>query len=134
MMAARTCSDCGGPLPKRTGGGRPRIFCENCSPSRRRKKPERVTPLPAIVTTEPQGNSCEAATREALESVDRVDTPMGQAALALARAVDSGQESGSGLAAVVARLDATIASATSDVRAHGDAVDDLMARRRAKLA
>ncbi len=130
-MSQRLCADCGGPLPVQSGKGRRRTFCERCSPPRRQKS---VTPLPTIVPSVPQGNSCETATRESLDAVDRIDTPMGQAALALARAVDSGQESGSGLAAVVARLDATIASATSDVRAHGDAVDDLMARRRAKLA
>jgi len=130
-MADRMCVDCGRPLPKQTGKGRRRIYCERCSPPRRQKKD--ITP-PTAVPSQWEPQTCESVTRAALEKVDRLNTPMGMAAIALANAIDSGQESGSGLAAVVARLDATIESATADVREHGDPVDDLVKRRRAKLA
>lgn len=131
-MARRTCADCDAPLPKRVGQGRPRIYCDECSPSRRRKPPAKPSPVVTLATE--SGETCESVTRDVLISVDRLGTPMGMAALACARAIDSGQESGSGLAAVVARLESSLASATSDVREHGDAIDDLLARRRAKLA
>src|SRR5687768_10840835 len=51
-----------------------------------------------------------------LRDTDRVESPLGQAALALARRVDLGRDTGAGLAALVKQFEATLKSATADVK------------------
>jgi hypothetical protein len=75
----------------------------------------------------------ESATLTQLQTADRTDTPLGQAALALARRIDYGRDPGAGLAALAKQLEATLSSATADVQAEltplDRARDDLAARR-----
>lgn len=127
-MPARACADCGSKLPTQTGAGKPRVYCESCSPARRRGKPaSTVSPLPHAA-----GGKVEAATRATLESAGRLDTVAGAAALALAEILDSGGQSGSSAAALVKELRATIAEALEGVRTTSSLVDELRARRDAK--
>lgn len=87
---------------------------------------------------EPGVGPVEATTLGMLAEAERENTPLGQAALALARRVDSPREMGAGLAALVKQLEQTLRSATSGV--HEDASpldkarDDLAARREARGA
>jgi hypothetical protein len=62
-----------------------------------------------------------------LESVDRVETPSGAAALALAAVLDAG--SPSGMAAVAKEYRAAMDAALAGVAAEADLVDELRARR-----
>jgi hypothetical protein len=73
-----------------------------------------------------------------LREVERVDTPLGQAALALARRVDLNRDTGAGLAALVKQFEATLKAATADVKSDQSALDrardELAARRAARGA
>jgi len=65
-----------------------------------------------------------------LQDAGRVDTSWGQAALLLARRLDStSAESGSGVAALGREHGATMAEATRGVKVAGDLLDELKARR-----
>lgn len=79
-----------------------------------------------------------AATRAELESADRLDTPLGQAALALARRLDNpGLDTGSAMAAVAKQLETALAGATRGVgktTATGLLQDELAERRRTRGA
>ena len=69
-----------------------------------------------------------------LRETDRLDTPLGQASLALARRVDLGRDTGAGLAALVKQFEATLKSATADVKSDASPLDnarDELAKRRA---
>lgn len=91
-----------------------------------------VTPLPAPdVTIGP----VETAAHAQLAEVERNSTTLGQAALALARRVDIGRDTGAGLAALVKQLEATVKAATADVKSAQSPLDkarDEVAERRAK--
>lgn len=74
-----------------------------------------------------------------MQGVDRLDSPLGLAAVALAHRVDTSvRETGSGLAAVVRQLEATLVAAAADVRSQDTALDrardELLARRGARGA
>jgi hypothetical protein len=66
------------------------------------------------------------ATRTALESAGRLDTPAGQAALALAGRLDLGNDdTGSSVASVAKEFRATLAEALAGAVVELDALDDL---------
>ena len=69
-----------------------------------------------------------------LRVAGRLDSSAGQAAVALARRIDDGAESSSGLAALTREMRAAMAEALSRVEASGDALDELRARREARRA
>jgi hypothetical protein len=78
--------------------------------------------------------SCSDATLTRLESLNAVETPDGQAALALAAAIDSGR-SLMAAPAMVKELRATLAAVEERAPKAGDSVDEFTAareRRRAK--
>lgn len=69
------------------------------------------------------------ATYAELHKADRLDTPMGQAALVLARRLDGGsKDTGSSTAAVARELRATLEEALAGVQPDADAVDDIRGR------
>lgn len=110
-------------------------FCSD----RCRKRAQRggeVVALPVQQPIEPVEamGGVERTTRAALASADRVETPMGQACLALARRIDApGMDTGSALAALVARLDSSLAVALRGAGATSapNALRDELAARRA---
>lgn len=67
-----------------------------------------------------------------LTAAGRLDSSAGQAAVALARRIDDGAESSSGLASLTREMRAAMAEALSRVEASGDALDELRARREAR--
>ena len=76
----------------------------------------------------------ERETLRVLSEIERVNSPLGQGALALARRVDSGNDMGAGLAALVRQLEATLRAATSGAREDASPLDtarDELAIRRA---
>ena len=79
----------------------------------------------------------ERTTRAALTEAGRIETPMGQACLALAHRIDfPGLDTGSALAALVARLESSLAVATRGAGATSapNALRDELAARRAQGA
>jgi hypothetical protein len=74
------------------------------------------------------------ATLDELTSAGRVASSSGQAALILARRIDSASgETGSGLAALVKQHGASLADALKGARAESNPLDELRARRERKL-
>jgi hypothetical protein len=85
-------------------------YCSDRCRKRKGKAEATVTQLP---TSEPVSTGVEAATTKALTDVSRLDSPLGQACLVLARRLDRpGLDTGSAVAAVAKQLEAMLASAT----------------------
>ena len=119
------CSKCGGPL-QRNGQGRPRKRCEKCAPPRGKAALVALTPQPR--------ESVRDATLAQLTEAEREGTTLGVTALALAGRIDSGQDSGSALAALAKQLESTLESATKGANVVASPMDELRARRAAKHA
>lgn len=78
--------------------------------------------------------SVAAATLFTLQDAGRLHTPLGQAALALAHRLDaSGRDTGQSVASLAKQLQATLEAATADADVEDDPVDEVRARRDAKL-
>ena len=76
--------------------------------------------------------SCAGTTADELERLDAVSTPEGQAALALARAIDSGR-SLMALPAMTKQLSELMTGIRSRERRESDSVDELRERREAAV-
>jgi hypothetical protein len=79
----------------------------------------------------------ETALLAELTEVERAASALGQAALALARRVDIGRDTGAGLASLVKQLEATAKAATADVKSAASPLDrmrDELAERRSRGA
>lgn len=75
----------------------------------------------------------ERTTRTALEKADRLDTPLGQTCLVLAQRLDLGQDTGSAISSLAARLEATLAAATrGSAASRPQQLRDELAARRVK--
>jgi hypothetical protein len=88
-----------------------------------------------VATAQPTTCALEESIRAELAAVDRVGSATGQLALVLARRIDSGRDTGAGLASLARQLRDTLAAATVNAV---DAVspvdrlrDELAARRSA---
>lgn len=126
-----TCS-CGTVFEARSAKAR---YCsDRC---RKRKGKADVLSLPTQVPDESTSGGVELATVRSLEDAGRLDTPLGQTCLVLARRLDApGLDTGSAMAAVAARLEDMLGKAT---RGAGKATSpqqlrDELAERRAKHA
>lgn len=123
MRARREdCEKCGKRLPPSK-----RRFCYTCVP---KKTTRAVVPIKPEVT-EPL--SVFESTKATLEAAGRADQPLGVAALLLAARVDLATDTGSSLAALVKQLEATLKEVMRGVKIEHTAVDELRARRDAKL-
>lgn len=124
------CRSCGKPLPAQSGRGRRRVMCPQCSPKRDRSAPKRPKSKTPVVV-----DGLTTATRAELEDAGKVGSSAGQAALLLAKQVEFGDESGSGLAALVRQHRESMAVALVDVSTEtADVLDELRARRDARGA
>jgi hypothetical protein len=93
--------------------------------------PGKATPLAASHSKDGQ---LERSTRAELEAGERVDTMLGQAALALAREIDAGRNSGSVVGGLVRELRNTMAAALVGAGKKDDPVDEFTSRRKERLA
>lgn len=128
-MARRACLACGESLE----GTRQKKYCANNGVCKMRyHRGARAEP-----SEREQGDgiqSTEAATMLELADAGRLGTPLGQAALVLARRIDrSHLDTGAGVASLAKQLQATLAAATADAEVEDDPVDEVRARRDAKL-
>lgn len=121
----KTCKQCGAPLPLQSGRGRPRTRCLSCSPSAKRP----TTAAPSVTTV----SGVTAATLAELDAVGAAGSSAGQSALRIAAAIDSGDEHGASLAALVKQLGVTMRAAVGTEQAEADPIqalrDELAARR-----
>ncbi len=110
----RNCTKCGAALPIATGRGARRKMCATCSPSRPRRKPPLAPAVVKAVAAEP--GTVTDATRAALVEAGALGTPMGQAALVLARRLDDDREPVSALAQATKQLAAALSSVVTAQR------------------
>jgi hypothetical protein len=81
----------------------------------------------------PQSDAVECVTRAELAQVGQVDSSSGQCALALARRIDAGMESGAGLAALVREHRNAMADALGGADLEVSPLDQLRQRRERRL-
>lgn len=96
-----------------------------------------VTPFPIMPPPDREVGEVESALLAELTGVERSGTMLGRAALALARRVDEGRDTGAGLASLVKQLEATTKAATADVKSAASPLDrmrDELAERRSRGA
>lgn len=120
----RRCETCGALLPIQTGRGRRRKFCEDCStrsPKARQRK--------ALAESDSRG--LFAAVRAELDEAGVLATADAEAALLLAKRIESQVDPGSAIAQMVRTLREmkSAALSVSDVET-GDPVDEFTAKRR----
>ena len=75
-----------------------------------------------------------AVTARELEAADRLDTVLGQAALVLARRIESPMETGASIASMTKQLRETLADALKGAAQAADPLDEIRARRESKRA
>ena len=126
-MPRVTCAECGAKLPPPTGG-RPRTYCAECSPKRRRKPPA-PPKLEVVPPVEP--GPVELATLAELARLEQHDGPMREVALLLAGRIDSKVDSGHGLAVLSKTLRELLGN-LKDTSPKPSPLDILRARRDAK--
>lgn len=124
-MPQRSCDTCGNTYQAKQARSR---FCSDVCRAKNNGKPAGAH-LVSVPTGE---DDLTRTTREALEAAKRLDTPMGQAVLALA--VSIGSESGSAKAALVREFRATLSEALDGAGAKADPLDLLAQRRDLKRA
>lgn len=139
-MADRRCAACAKPLSSSNPRKR---FCDStcrANGAKRRAKgvPEAlVTVLPSAaaddVDQEPdehlERGPVAAATLRELVEADRADSALGQSALALARRIDMGVDTGSALASAAARHAELLAAATRGARRQETELDRVRRQR-----
>lgn len=125
----RTCAQCGKPFEARSSRAQ---FCSStCRAHKAKGQPSRA-PQPDAPEQPPAGQ--ESSVRAVLEAAGRESSPLGIACLVLARRIDgSAQETPQALAALVRELRATLAEALDGAGQAADTVDEVGARRDAKL-
>ena len=126
----RKCESCG----RSYQAARPNSkFCgDTC-----RKRAQRSPKSGAVKPTEPTPSlaaGLEAVTARELEAADRLDTVFGQAALVLARRIESPMETGSSIASMTKQLRETMADALKGAQQVADPLDEIRARRDSKRA
>lgn len=96
-----------------------------------------IVPFPVPPPPDREAGEVESALLAELTKVERGGTSLGRAALALARRVDEGRDTGAGLASLVKQLEATSKAATADVKSAVSPVErmrDELAERRSSGA
>lgn len=139
--------DCGNVIPPQKGPGRPRKKCEDCRPSNPARRTEderaqeraRVVPLavvPAPQVSEvpraagaPVLGSLVVAVYNTLAAVGRQESAEGMAALYAAQALDTGDHTASGAAALLKEMRSCLTAATAGAEPAEDLVDQLRSRR-----
>lgn len=126
----RTCDVCGEQFEAKSKRAK---YCSDRCRQRRHRGAGSVADVRTLPTPTA---TVEAQTRTKLEEVDRLDTPLGQAALVLARRLDDGiRETGAGLASLTKQFQATFEAATANVQQAQSPLDkarDELAERRAR--
>jgi len=127
----RSCAKCGAQLPVETGRGARRKMCATCSPSRPRRKPQ---PPAVVVEVVSQPIGCVLdATRAALVESGRLGSPMGQAALVLAKCIDDDDHPLAARAQAVKQLREALTSVvTAEQAAPADPNDEFTRKRLAR--
>jgi hypothetical protein len=122
----RKCK-CGDPLPPYSGQGRPQEKCDKC----RKARNGPVVLVPRVPTVEPE---LVTYTRRTLGQAGRLETPEGANAMLLATSIAAGGHTGAAHAALSREYRAALQDALAGAQGATDAVNDLGAARRARIA
>lgn len=132
----KPCAECGADFTPARGGR----FCSRTCAQRARRKARRDVAAPAAAPPieRPRAASgsdgeLEASVREELVKAKRESTFLGKSALALARQVDAGRDTGSVVTSLIRELRNTMAAATLGADRPDDPLDEITERRRARL-
>lgn len=122
----KTCADCGTEFEAQREA---RKYCSGRCTKRAQRRPKADEAPVREAPATPVGTVAEA-TRVELERAGRVESAVGQSALALAVRIDAGNaETGSGLATMVREHRAALADALKEAKKAGDDLDELRAKR-----
>lgn len=133
----KSCVVCGTEFEAKRSAAK---YCGARCRQRAHRRPEaasdaKVLALSAELASETSAGGTAAATAVELERAGRLETALGQLALALARRIDAGDaETGSSLAALARQHRETLAEAVRDAQQAVDPLDELRKRRERKLA
>lgn len=128
-MIDRRCNQCDRPYQARRSTSK---YCTEKCRNDAKTKPAATT-LRVAAAGPVGGRVAEMVERE-LAKVQRVETVAGQAALVLARRLDTGYlDTGSGLTALAKQLESTMATALAGAPKAPDFIDELEQRRLAKF-
>jgi hypothetical protein len=126
------CARCGQPFEAKRSTAK---FCGGkCRALAAKERSRGVVVTPIEAPAADASGLVYGATRSELEAADRLSTSLGAKALALAARIDSGQDTGSALAALVKQHDATMAEAVKGAQVAASPLDELRRRRDAKRA
>ena len=130
----RTCEMCGAAFEAKTD--RARVCGERCKKRAQRARGAAPSVPLAVRDTSPADGlpSNVEVTREVLEAAERLRTPAGVGALTLAAKLDMGTDTGSALAALQKQHMAALEEALRDAKVAASPLDELRARREARLA
>ena len=126
----RKCASCG----RSYQAARPNSkFCGDTCRKRAQRSPKPTTmkqpKAPPVLVV-----GLGAVTARELEAADRLDTVLGQAALVLARRIESPMETGASVASMTKQLRETLADALKGAAQAADPLDEIRARRESKRA
>ena len=126
----RKCESCG----RSYVAARPNSkFCGDTCRKRAQRSPKKPTAKPVeSIPSIPSG--LEAVAARELAAADRLDTVLGQAALVLARRIESPMETGASIASMTKQLRETLADALKGAAQAADPLDEIRARRESKRA
>lgn len=137
----KSCAVCGEPFEAKRAAAK---YCGDRCRQRAHRSPEAASESKVLEpagepTSEPPpallAGPVTLATMVELEDAGRLETALGQAALALARRIDfPATDTGSALASLAREHRATLAEAVRDAKTAMDPLDELRLRRERKLA
>lgn len=134
MRVKKSCAAC---TSKFTASRAGQKFCSARCRSRAYRE-AKASPKAAPTVERPRAASgsdgeLEASVREELVRAKRENTFLGKSALALARQVDAGRDTGSVVTSLIRELRNTMAAATLGADRPDDPLDEITERRRARL-
>ena len=126
----RSCASCG----ERFTAKNPRAkFCsDRCRKRAQRAPAGKAAKVAALPAPSQEESGLAAVTRRTLDAAGRLDTVLGQQAVALAVRIEQPGESGASVASLSKELRAVMAAAMEGVGAKADPLDELKARRERK--
>ena len=124
----RKCAQCG----RSYAAARPNSrFCGDTCRKRAQRSPKPTVAKPVKASVALAGGLGAVTARE-LEDAGRLDTVFGQAALVLARRIESPMETGSSIASMTKQLRETMVDALKGAAVAADPLDEIRARRDSK--
>lgn len=129
------CGSCGGNFESKTSRAK---YCkDSCRAKAHRSKNGAAPILRPVSTSAPDqvvADGIVSVVESTLINAGRLNTPMGQLCMVLARQINSGAESAAGMSSLSKELSARLGEALAGAEQAGDIVDELRAKRALRAA